>query len=210
MPQTDRPRQRAVREDHIRNHEKLLDAAVELFDKQGVDVPLKEIGAHANVSQASVFRHFANREQLIIELYDRSSTDLTNRLLAAIAGTRDATAAHRLDVVFTTVVDTVTDHPSYGRLAALGATLNPDRTTEPALVEELHQLIGDAQHAGLLASDVTGFDLIVSPMLVGSMLTQSAGAAAMVPRMMTIMRRGLTPQTTGTPSASCASTISEP
>lgn len=194
MSSPSRPRQRAVREDHIRNHENLLNAALSLFDKRGIEVPLREIAEHASISQASMFRHFAGRDQLIVELYDRASTDLSNRLITAMTAARDEGAARRLDALFTTVVDTVTEHPSYGRLAAQGATLNPDRATDPALVEELARLITDAQDAGLLASDITGFDLVIAPMLVGGMLTHSPGAAVMVPRMITILRRGLTPE----------------
>lgn len=178
----------------MRNHERLLEAALDLFDAHGIEVPLREIAEHAGVGQASLFRHFMNRDQLIIELYDRASTDLSQRLLDSLTTTRDQPTEERLDALFATVVDTVTEHPCYGRLAAQGATLNPDRVTDPALVEELALLITAAQQAGLLAPDVTGFDLVIAPMLVGGMLTHSPGAAVMVPRMMTILRRGLTPE----------------
>lgn len=188
------PRQRAVREDHLRNHERLLEAALELFDQRGIEVALREVAEHAGVGQASMFRHFANRDQLIIELYDRASTDLSQRLINTLTTTRDQPQEDRLDALFTTVVDTVTEHPSYGRLAAKGAELNPDRATDPTLTRELAQLIADSQQSGLLAPDVTGFDLVITPMLVGGMLTHSPNAALMVPRIMTILRRGLAPE----------------
>lgn len=202
MTSSQPPRQRTVREDHRRNHERLLSAALQLFDAHGLSVPLKVIGDHAGISQASVFRHFSNREQLIVELYDEASVDISNRVLTTMRRTENDSVEHRLDATFATVVATVTEHPSYGELAEQGAILYPDRATDPVLVAHLARLIAASQKAGLLAADVTAFDIVIAPMLVAGMLTRSPGAAVQVPRIMTVLRRGLTPQAaTAAPTA---------
>lgn len=182
-----------MREDHLRNHQKLIDAALELFDTQGLDVALREIGECAGVSQAGVFRHFSNRDQLIIEVYDQAAAALSDRVTDALTRARDAPAEHRLDLLLTTIVDAVIEHPSYGQLSARGVRLYPDRQTDPALLRELASLIADAQDAGLLASDITGFELVNASVLVAGMMTPGSASTIMGRRVMTVFRRGLTP-----------------
>jgi AcrR family transcriptional regulator len=53
------------RRDAQRNREKLLAAAREMFDQFGVGAPLDQIAKRANVANATLYRHFPNREALI-------------------------------------------------------------------------------------------------------------------------------------------------
>ncbi|RKR86207.1 TetR family transcriptional regulator [Micromonospora pisi] len=56
------PRQRA---DASRNYERIVTAAAQLFLERGADVPLDEIAQRAGVGNATLYRHFANRNELI-------------------------------------------------------------------------------------------------------------------------------------------------
>lgn len=188
-----RPRQRAVREDHLRNHEKLLDAALELFDTHGLDVSLRLIGERAGISPAGLYRHFANREQLIVEAYDRAAAALSDQVLNTLTHSHHEPPHNRLDLFLDTIVAEVAKHPCYGELAAHGIRLYPERATDPVLIAELKTLIAGAQAAGILADDITSYDLVYAPVVVAGMLTNNPITAAMRLRMMTIMRRGLAP-----------------
>jgi AcrR family transcriptional regulator len=49
----------------MRNREKLLDAAVRMFEEHGFDVPVGEIADAADVGRATLFRNFPTKEDLI-------------------------------------------------------------------------------------------------------------------------------------------------
>lgn len=186
-------RQRAVREDSLRNHQRLLDAALELFDTRGIEVPLREICERADVSQAGLFRHFVNRDQLIIEVYDRAARILSERVIAALVNVREGSAEERLDTLLNTIFEAMVEHPSYGQLAGHGVHLYPDRVTDPILVKELASLTNDAQAEGVLASDITEIDLVNTAVLTSGISLHSTSTRA-ASRVITILRRGLSPQ----------------
>ncbi len=160
-------------------------------------MPLREIGQRAGMSQAGVFRHFANREQLIIEVYDRAATALSDRVRDSLQRVRNAQPAERLDTLITTIVDAVVEHPSYGQLAVHGVRLYPDRITDPVVVRELTAVIGDAKNADLLASDITAVDLVNSAVFAAVMMNTHPSATSNARRVFTILRRGLSPRVQG-------------
>jgi len=61
---TGRPHQRA---DAARNHQRLIDAAAEVFAARGLDATLDDIARHAGVNVATAYRHFANKHELARE-----------------------------------------------------------------------------------------------------------------------------------------------
>jgi AcrR family transcriptional regulator len=54
-----------TRADAVRNRERLVAAAAEMFGDHGVDVPLEDIAKHAGVSIGTLYNHFPNREALL-------------------------------------------------------------------------------------------------------------------------------------------------
>jgi len=54
-----------MRADAQRNHERILDAAVEVFSEKGLDASLDEIALRAEVGPATLYRHFPTREDLV-------------------------------------------------------------------------------------------------------------------------------------------------
>ncbi|MGV0744699.1 TetR/AcrR family transcriptional regulator [Mycolicibacterium sp. XJ870] len=54
-----------MRADAVRNRDRLLAAAAELFGERGVDVPLEEIARRAGVSIGTLYNHFPNRGALL-------------------------------------------------------------------------------------------------------------------------------------------------
>ncbi|MFI0354876.1 TetR/AcrR family transcriptional regulator [Actinomadura sp. 9N407] len=67
VPASGRPRPR--RADAQRNYERLLAAAREVFGERGVDAPLDDIARRAGIGNATMYRHFPTRRELIIAVY---------------------------------------------------------------------------------------------------------------------------------------------
>jgi AcrR family transcriptional regulator len=55
-----------MRADARRNYEALLSAADEIFGAQGPDAPLDEIARRAGVGNATLYRHFPTRRDLLV------------------------------------------------------------------------------------------------------------------------------------------------
>lgn len=57
------------RADAVRNQQRLLSAAAEVFILSGVDAPLRQIAAKAGVGTATIYRHFPTRADLIAAVF---------------------------------------------------------------------------------------------------------------------------------------------
>src|SRR6195952_3672740 len=78
--------ERPLRKDAARNRERILGAAGEVFAERGLDVTLDDIARHAGVGVGTVYRRFADKDQLIEALFDRrleQITELAQQSLAA-------------------------------------------------------------------------------------------------------------------------------
>src|ERR1700733_6046688 len=58
------------RKDAERNRRRLLAAAREVFRDRGVAATLNDVAHHAGLGVGTVYRHFANKEELIDALFD--------------------------------------------------------------------------------------------------------------------------------------------
>jgi AcrR family transcriptional regulator len=56
------------RKDQVRNRKALVEAAKEVFAERGVDAPMDAIAKRAGLSNASLYRHFARREDVLVEV----------------------------------------------------------------------------------------------------------------------------------------------
>lgn len=63
-------RDRALRADAARNHERIIGAAVLAFEEIGPEVTLEQIAARANVSVMTLYRRFRARNQLLRAVFD--------------------------------------------------------------------------------------------------------------------------------------------
>src|SRR5215469_8592592 len=67
---------RPRRADARRNYERVLAAAKEVFGELGVTAPLDEIARRAGVGNATMYRHFPSRRELVIAVYADEVTEL--------------------------------------------------------------------------------------------------------------------------------------
>jgi AcrR family transcriptional regulator len=80
--------QRPLRADARRNRDRLLVAAKEVFAEQGAAAPLDDVARRAGVGNATMYRHFPTRQELIVAVYSDEVTALCEQgesLLAAEA-----------------------------------------------------------------------------------------------------------------------------
>jgi AcrR family transcriptional regulator len=63
------PNARPLRADAERNRERILAAAREVFAERGLDAPLEGIAERAGVGQATLYRRFPRREDLIVACF---------------------------------------------------------------------------------------------------------------------------------------------
>jgi AcrR family transcriptional regulator len=79
-----------MRADAIRNYQKLLEAATEVFTEAGPDASLEEIARRAGVGVGTLYRHFPKREMLVeavlndhLESIQRTFADLREAPISA-------------------------------------------------------------------------------------------------------------------------------
>ncbi|WP_045742708.1 TetR/AcrR family transcriptional regulator [Actinoplanes rectilineatus] len=157
---------RPLRADAARNRELLLRAAREMFAQRGLDVTLDEIARHAGVGVGTVYRRFANKEELVEALFD----DQLDRMIAlaeeslARADTWDGFAEmfRRFSALM------AADHGL--REVLLHNTYGHDRVARirERFVPAMDAVVRRAQQAGVLRPDVEPTDLpIIETMLGG-------------------------------------------
>jgi AcrR family transcriptional regulator len=72
-----------TRKDAVRNRQLLLDAAKEVFAQQGLDAGLDDIARHAGVGVGTAYRHFADKQQLVVALMERAVEQFLEDVAAA-------------------------------------------------------------------------------------------------------------------------------
>lgn len=124
--------------------EKILDAAAELFVRDGVAaVGMNEIAKAAGCSRATLYRYFENREALHIAYVHREARTITGQVTAAVAGIDDP--AERLVSAVLTSLSLVRGNP------ALSAWFRPGEHVGGSLA--LHSEVLNAMVSAFVAAD---------------------------------------------------------
>ncbi|MEV0106349.1 helix-turn-helix domain-containing protein [Nocardia sp. NPDC050799] len=147
-----------LRADASRNTARLLAAARELITEAGPEVALDEIARRAGVGNATLYRHFPTRADLLVAVYRDEIADLCR------CGTEPAGSEPPLDALFTWL-DKFVVHVATKRPLALAASAGPGDRHTP-LFAEWHTSITAA--AGVLVErartalrpDVTTTDVL--------------------------------------------------
>ncbi len=77
--------EKPLRADAARNRERILAAAEEVFATRGLDASLDDIAAHAGLGVGTVYRRFANREELIEALFHQRLDQIASMATEATA-----------------------------------------------------------------------------------------------------------------------------
>ncbi|MFI6350644.1 TetR/AcrR family transcriptional regulator [Streptomyces sp. NPDC050560] len=152
------------RADALRNRERIIDAASEMFIEYGPDVPMDEIARRAGIGNATLYRHFPDRTELMWEvvLY---VADHVASLAEEANEAAEAEGGDAFDALRTFVHAAVE-----ARIGALCPILTPgfdkDRAELAAqrhrFTDALERLMRRARDSGRLRPDVGVGDLMVA------------------------------------------------
>jgi AcrR family transcriptional regulator len=161
--QTAPPAQRKAtrpRADALRNRERIVTAAREMFVEYGPDVPLDEIARRAGVGNATVYRNFPDRDALVREVVCSVMERTARAAESALTETGDAFEA------LERFVHTAADERISALCPMISSTFDkhhPDLEAARVRVEELIAGIMErARTAGQLRPDVGVGDLMVA------------------------------------------------
>jgi AcrR family transcriptional regulator len=159
---TAKPPQRKVtrpRADALRNRERIVAAAREMFTEFGPEVPLDEIARRAGVGNATVYRNFPDRDALVREVVCSVMDRTSEAAEQALAETGDAFEA------LERFVHTAADERISALCPMVQSTFDknhPDLEAARERVEQtVKELMDRAKEAGQLRPDVAVGDLMI-------------------------------------------------
>jgi AcrR family transcriptional regulator len=150
---------RPLRADARRNREKLLTAATEAFAEEGEDVALEAVAARAGVGIGTLYRHFPNRDVLVVAAYEHE----VDALCAAAA---DLLASLPADEALRAWMNRFADYMATKRSMgnALRAAASSDSplfaVTRERILGALRLLLEAGAASGTLRADVDPTDVM--------------------------------------------------
>lgn len=91
-----RPAARAPRPERRATRDRIVDSAIALFNEQGVSsVTTNHVAEHADISPGNLYYHFANKEEIIREAFERVNA-AADAIWGAPTPAADASAFHRM------------------------------------------------------------------------------------------------------------------
>jgi AcrR family transcriptional regulator len=140
-------------------------AASEVFVSSGVDVSLEEIARHAGIGAATLYRHFATKEDLVRAVLELAFAEQVEPVLA---GALDAEGNAGAGLV--RVLEAALTMAAVNR-NALAAVKRPHRIPlglAPSFFRRLAKVLAQAQREGAVRADLQAADL---PRLVAMVIT---------------------------------------
>lgn len=185
------PVRRARRADAARNAAALLVAARELFEEHGPDVALDDVARRAGVGNATLYRHFPTREDLLAAAYAEEADALCRQGEAL----RDQALRDELppgEALFAWL-DGFVVHVATMRALALAATASSDdrrsqlfRRWHESMTSTAQGLLVRAREAGAVHPDLAVGDLLA---LTNAAALASTGTGH-ARRLVRILRHG--------------------
>jgi AcrR family transcriptional regulator len=160
---------RRQRADARRNRARVLEVAAEIFEDEGLAVPVDDIARRAGVGVGTVYRHFPTKEALF-EAIITSRVDQLAEEARALAGAEDPGAA--FFGLFADMIKKIVLNKALGEaLVAAGRDLTEISQTSGRMVQEAQGvLLKRAQEAGAVRADVTPAEL--KAMLIGIVMME--------------------------------------
>lgn len=191
MPRTDSIA-KPLRADAERNRQRILAAAAKEFAERGLDVSLDDIAQAAGVGVGTVYRRFPSKDLLIDALFE-------DKIDGIVAIGEKALAEDEPWDGFVAFITGVCEHHARDRglRDAMFTTGGPERIAEAkARIAPLgEQILRRAQDAGVVRSDVEGFDMPLLHFTVGYAAEKTrCEAPDYWRRLLTIVLDGLRPQ----------------
>ncbi|MFW0785152.1 helix-turn-helix domain-containing protein [Gordonia sp. CPCC 206044] len=147
---------RKLRADAERNRLRIIEAAREIFAERGLEVTLDDVAARAGVGVGTVYRRFANRDELVVGVLAEHLAHVADQTRAAL-GDPDPWQAV-VDVLTLVTTSMATDRG----LAALVMWIDHEqpeiKAAKAVLIEQLRKVYDRASDAGVLRPDFAHTD----------------------------------------------------
>ncbi|MET3173068.1 UNVERIFIED_ORG: AcrR family transcriptional regulator [Arthrobacter sp. UYCu721] len=164
-----------LRADAARNVDKIILAARQCFREHGPEVPLQTIALTAGVGPATLFRNFADKEELVLAALNRQLRETVDPVMADALADIDATAG-LLRVLEAIMAVASADANLLGAVAGRRELLTG---ITGSLMDSMSILLGRGQGQGTLRSDISMTDLFrLLAMLIGVVDTMEPGSDA--------------------------------
>lgn len=182
--------ERPARKDAQRNRARLLETAAQVFHEVGADAPFDLIAVRAGVSNATLYRHFPTRRQLLTAVYAQTIDTLCAEARTRVEDGDD----EALFDWFGVVVDRMQDSRGLRETLVAAYALVPEEPTPE--VDEWHErirvtaepLFTRALHRGLIRPSLPWPEVL-------ALVTSVAGAAGpdrtAAARMLAVVVAGL-------------------
>jgi AcrR family transcriptional regulator len=179
-----------MRADARRNYERLIVAAKEVFAREGGGASMEAIARQADVGVGTLYRHFPRRIDVVEAVY---RTDVDNLVQTA----QDVVATLEPWAAVVAFLDAFVRYAQGKRtfLNELREAFDKTPDLRVDMLERVRQamelVIGRAQDAGVVRTDVSGWDLmqLVSPMCTNAALSEEQSR-----RLLTMILDGLRTQ----------------
>jgi AcrR family transcriptional regulator len=174
------------RADAQRSYERLLAAATEVFGERGADAPLDEIARRAGIGNATMYRHFPTRSDLLIAVYADEVAALCARGGALLEAGAPGEALFEWLRAF--VAHVATKRQLAQTISGTEGQPRSElfRQWHESMHETADALVERARRAGAVAAGVTAADLLA--MANGIALAAADGPQA--ERLLDLLRRG--------------------
>jgi len=148
---TDRP----LRADAVRNAERILRAAREIYGEFGPDALIEAIARRAGVAERTLYRRFPTKAELIRAALDQCIAEDLTPTIEAVRGADDP--LHGLAQLIDAAISLGAREHNLLTAARTAGSLTPDIST--SLYEALNELAHRGQQAGVVRADLVADDL---------------------------------------------------
>ena len=147
----------ALRADAARNRERIIAAATAVFAERGLDAATAEIAHRAGVGEATLFRRFPTKDELIDAIIETRMEEVAALADAAAA---DADPAAALERFMQDVVKQFSRDRGFFEAAGDRCVVDPRfRPLREHSLEAMGRLLKRAQEAGAVRRDLAAADL---------------------------------------------------
>lgn len=160
------PSARTLRRDAELNRERIVVAARELFAERGLDVTLHDVARRAGLGVGTVYRRFANRDELLDALFEESVERLRNvaREAGAMADPWEG---------FVYLLERSIQMMAEDRGLWTMATGTPSKVRQSATAREhfwavIPSIVARAQESGQLRDDIEPSDIAITCVIIGT------------------------------------------
>lgn len=149
---------RPIRADAQRNRDAILGAARAVFEEQGVLASLDGIAVRAGVGNATLYRNFPTRDDLLAAVMASNLASMLSTA-QALSGSPDTRKALEEWLFLLTWQLRIWHDLPYCVASAQGDPDSSMNSTSRQLLDQTGTLLGQARNAGMVAGSVTATDL---------------------------------------------------